>query len=59
MAGGSHHTVYTQALGVDALRDFAEIAGLELAVIDESTSTVRFQQELRWNSVYHHLARGL
>jgi L-arabinose isomerase len=59
VAGGSHHTVYTQALGVDALRDFAEIAGLELAVIDESTSTVRFQQELRWNSVYHHLARGL
>jgi len=59
VAGGSHHTVYTQALGVDALRDFAEIAGLELAVIDESTSTVRFQQELRWNSVYHHLARGI
>jgi L-arabinose isomerase len=59
VAGGSHHTVYTQALGVDALRDFAEIAGLELAVIDESTSTVRFQQELRWNHVYHHLARGL
>ncbi len=59
VAGGSHHTVYTQALGVDALRDFAEIAGLELAVIDESTSAARFQQELRWNQVYHHLARGL
>jgi L-arabinose isomerase len=59
VAGGSHHTVYTQALGVDALRDFAEIAALELAVIDASTSTVRFQQELRWNNVYHHLARGL
>jgi L-arabinose isomerase len=32
-AGGAHHTVFTQALGVEAFADLAAIAGLELLVI--------------------------
>ncbi|HYZ80551.1 MAG TPA: L-arabinose isomerase, partial [Solirubrobacteraceae bacterium] len=30
MAGGSHHSVFTMALKMEALRDLAEIAGVEL-----------------------------
>jgi L-arabinose isomerase len=59
MAGGSHHTVFTMALGLEPLRDLAQIAGVELLVIDEQTRIPQFGNELRWNQVYYHLARGL
>jgi L-arabinose isomerase len=59
MAGGSHHSVFTMALKMEALRDLADIAGIELLVIDEDTTIPQFANELRWNRAYHHLARGL
>ncbi len=59
MAGGSHHSVFTMALKLEALRDLAEIAGIELLVIDENTTIPQFASELRWNRAYYHLARGL
>ena len=59
VAGGSHHTVLTQALGLEALADFAEIAGIELLVIDSATDLKSFEKEVRWNEAYYHLAGGL
>ena len=59
MAGGSHHSVFTMALGIEAVRDLAEIAGIELLVIDGQTAIPQFARELRWNQAYYHLARGL
>jgi L-arabinose isomerase len=56
LAGGPHHTCYTQALGLDALEDLAEIVGVELLIIDASTDARSFRQQLRWNGVYWHLA---
>ena len=58
-AGGSHHTVFTMSLGIEALRDLAQIAGVELLVIDSQTQLTQFANELRWNQAYYHLARGL
>lgn len=58
-AGAAHHTVMTTAVGVDVFRDFAEMAKLELLVIDESTDLRDFQREVRWNQAYHRLAQGL
>ncbi|HEY1776947.1 MAG TPA: L-arabinose isomerase [Solirubrobacteraceae bacterium] len=58
-AGGAHHTVYTAALDIEVIADFAEIAGIELLVIDERTRMRDFANELRWNQAYHRLARGL
>jgi len=56
-AGGAHHTGFSLALTVEHLTDFAEMAGMELIVIDD-TSTVRgIKQELRWNDLYYRLAR--
>ncbi len=57
-AGAAHHTVMTTAVGIDVWRDFAEIAGTELVVIDETTTTRDFRNELRWNQAYFRLARG-
>src|SRR5690554_275624 len=58
-AGAAHHTVMTTAVGVDVFRDFAEIAGTELLVIDEQTILRDFQREVRWNAAYYRLAQGL
>ena len=58
-AGAAHHTVMTTAVGIEVFRDFAEIAGTELLVIDEDTTVRGFQQEIRWNQAYYRLAQGL
>jgi len=54
-AGGPHHSVLSAALNTETVADFAEIAGLELLVIDDATSLRRFHDELRWNDVSHRL----
>jgi L-arabinose isomerase len=57
-AGAPHHTVYSSALDTEVLRDFAEIVGVELLVIDAQTRLREFARELRWNQAYHRLAKG-
>src|SRR4029078_2379183 len=59
VAGGPHHTVLSTALTAEHLHDFAEMTGLELALIDAHTTTRGFVRELRWNTAYHRLAQGL
>jgi L-arabinose isomerase len=54
-AGGPHHTVLSAAVGTEELSDFATMIGTELLIIDEGTTPRRFEQELRWNDVYHKL----
>jgi L-arabinose isomerase len=56
-AGGPHHTCLSMALGMEAFIDFAEIAGVELAVIEDRTETREFQKELRWNDLHYLLRR--
>jgi L-arabinose isomerase len=58
-AGGPHHTVLSQAIGSEELFDLATMTGTELVVIDADTTPRRFADELRWNSAYYRLARGL
>ncbi len=59
LAGGPHHTVLSSAVGVEALSDFAAMAGAELLVIDADTTSRGFAQEVRWNAAYYRLAQGL
>jgi L-arabinose isomerase len=59
MAGGPHHTCFTQALTGPGIDDFAEIAGVELVTITNDTTPSDFRRELRWNQVYYHLAGAL
>jgi L-arabinose isomerase len=57
-AGGAHHTAFSYAVTSEHLRDFAEIAGIELVLIDRDTRLGELEKELRWNEVYYHLAPG-
>lgn len=58
-SGAAHHTVMTNAIGVDAFRIFAELAHTELLVIDENTTVNEFKKEVRWNKAYFQLAQGI
>jgi L-arabinose isomerase len=57
-AGGPHHTVLCRSIGTEAFEDLAEIAGIELLVIDERTRIRDVGHELRWNHAYYRLAGG-
>ena len=46
-AGGAHHTGFSQALTTEHLEDFAEIAGIELFVIDADTCLRELRRQLR------------
>ncbi len=59
LAGGAHHTCFSQSLTAEHLEDFANMAGLEFLLIDNDTSLREFKNELRWNDLYYHLAKGL
>ncbi|WP_111978693.1 L-arabinose isomerase [Algibacillus agarilyticus] len=58
-AGGAHHTAYSQAVTTDMINDYAEMAGVELVVIDADTKIRQFKADLRNNSAYYGLANVL
>jgi L-arabinose isomerase len=59
LAGGAHHTSFSMALTTEHLEDFAEMAGIESVVIDESTEIRDFKKELRYNEAYYWMNKGL
>jgi L-arabinose isomerase len=59
LAGGAHHTGFSQAVTQEHLEDFAAMAGMEFLVIGKDTNLAEFKKELRWNDLYYHLAKGL
>ncbi len=50
LAGGGHHTAFSNVLTQEMIRDWAEIVGIEFVAIDGSTSVPSFRNELRWNA---------
>jgi L-arabinose isomerase len=58
-AGGPHHTAISTAVGAAEWTEFAEMAGVELALIGPDTTYSGFRDALRWNQAYYRLARGL
>ncbi|MCV9385089.1 L-arabinose isomerase [Reichenbachiella ulvae] len=52
LAGGAHHTVYSQNLGNEYLEDYADMVDLEIVTIDEDTNIRDFKDTLKHNDVY-------
>ena len=59
LAGGAHHTCFSQALTSAHMQDFAEIADMELLLIDADTQIAEFKKEIRWNEMYYLLSQGV
>lgn len=55
LAGGAHHTVYSQAITTEYMEDFADIAGVELLVIDNNTSVREFKDKINANEAYYNM----
>jgi|TARA_R110000765_G_scaffold13233_12_gene39929 L-arabinose isomerase len=55
LAGGAHHTVYCQNLNAEYMEDFADIAGIELLVIDERTTVRDFKDRINADEAYYHM----
>ena len=52
LAGGGHHTAFSNIITSDMLRDWCEMTGTECVVIDKDTKISSFRNELRWNAAY-------
>jgi len=46
-AGAAHHTAMTNQVGVEVIRDFATMSGIELLVIDEHTTLAGFERDMQ------------
>ncbi|KEO74427.1 L-arabinose isomerase [Anditalea andensis] len=55
LAGGAHHTCFSQNISTEILNDFANIAGIESVNIDRTTDLRQLQNELRWSDVYYKI----
>jgi L-arabinose isomerase len=53
LAGGAHHTCYSQNLSIAHIEDFAEMASIELLKIEEDTTLHGFKNETRWNEIFY------
>ena len=55
LAGGAHHTVFSHSITTEYMEDFADIADIELLVIDKNTSIRNFKDTINANEVYYHV----
>ena len=58
LAGGAHHTCYSQNLSSQYLIDFAEMAGIECVLINKDTTLHNLKNELRWSEVYYQISKS-
>ena len=59
LAGGTHHSCFSYDLTSEYWEDYAEIAGIEMLLIDKDTTIRNFKNELRMNEVYYMLNKAL
>lgn len=59
LAGGAHHTGFSNAIDSEYIEDFSAMSGIEFLLIDEKCDLTNFARELRWNELYYHLAGGI
>ncbi len=57
LAGGAHHTAFSQAVNAEYMEDFCEMAGIEFIHIGKSTTISDIKKEIRWNDLYYSFKR--
>jgi len=59
LAGGAHHTGFSNIVNAEYMEDFAGMMGIEYLLIGEKCDLTSFRNELKWNELYFHLAGGI
>jgi L-arabinose isomerase len=55
LAGGAHHTAFSQAVDAQYMEDFSEMADIEFIHIGKNATMGDIKKELRWNSMYYRM----
>ena len=55
LAGGAHHTGFSQAVTSEFIEDYCEIAGIEMITIDNTARISDVKNALRWNEAYYSI----
>jgi L-arabinose isomerase len=53
LAGGAHHTVYSQNISVQMMEDFGEMLAIETIIIDENTDLKSLKNQIKINENYY------
>ena len=59
LAGGAHHTGFSNAINSEFLEDFAGMMGIEYVLIGEKCDLTAFKNELKWNEVSYYISGGI
>ena len=59
IAGGAHHTGFSNSINAEFLEDFAGMMGVEYVLIGENFNLTDFKKELRWNEIFYHISNGI
>jgi L-arabinose isomerase len=59
LAGGAHHTGFSNVVNAEYMEDFACMMGIEYLLIGGKCDLTFFRNELKWNEIYYHLADGI
>jgi len=57
LAGGAHHTGYSQAVSTEFMEDFADMLAMEITVIDKKTNIREFKNQLKWSDLYYRMMK--
>jgi L-arabinose isomerase len=59
LAGGAHHTGFSNAVNAEYMEDLAGMMGIEYLLIGEKCDLNEFRNELKWNELYYLLSDGI
>jgi L-arabinose isomerase len=57
LAGGAHHTSFSQAITAEQMEDLASHLGVECVRIGHGTDLSQLKKELRWNDAAYRIGR--
>jgi L-arabinose isomerase len=53
LAGGTHHTAFSYDINNEFVKDYADIAGIELLTVDKNTNIQSLELEMKVNDFYY------
>jgi L-arabinose isomerase len=59
LAGGAHHTGFSNVINAEYLEDLAGMMGIEYLLIDGKCNLTSFKNELKWNELYYQLSKNI
>jgi L-arabinose isomerase len=59
LAGGAHHTGFSNIVDAEYMEDFAGMMGLEYVLIGEKFDLPSFRNELKWNALFYNLSERI